>query len=423
MRRASPRLTAAVTAAAAVALAGCIPQDPDDVFYFLGRVTDVAGAGLAGATVTLETQSTRTSGGCGATDRLSIARDEDSIFVQASYAPMREATANEDGFFYFDLMRFEITPASYSSSCFAVFAQGPGGGNARSTSYGTAKDLVYPDLAIWDGASLGVAPGAPASVGLPPLPWTPSREGYQLDEYGSIRRVLYDWTLVAPGDVLIWHQLTEGDPLLLEPEVVQDFSGLSVRLESWNADTVLRDGPFGSFDYTDYRTVIRTPPVAISVPGTVPISRGAACTVNGEPLPGCPLTDGSAELVMLSTWLDDPWDPRTGPPPDSTDEVVLELAQPVVPRLLVVHEIHGPAILATMSFTIEGWSDSSGWLPLAPDVDYFPETENQGTNGFYGSGAFFKLDLDSGGEPIRKVKLTTGGYTGWVAAREISVFD
>jgi hypothetical protein len=231
--------------------------------------------------------------------------------------------------------------------------------------------------------------------------------------------------LAGPQGALAWQQLTEVDPLALDPELLEDFTGLSVTLQAWHDDLVESRGIFASGDFSEYATAITPAGLAIAAGGMVPASRGAACTVNDAPLSGCPLTDGSLELVELPTWFftADPNDPMPDPS-TSLDRIVLTLPGPIVPRLLVLRDVVSSAYGAGLKYTVEGSDDGVDWFPLVDgEVEFYPTADLPGSANFYGNGVHLRQALDSGGRTVRQVRITSGTFTGFLAGREISVFE
>jgi hypothetical protein len=411
--------------ASALAL-GCTQNDPDDVFYWLGRVTDASGSPREGATVTLASARNQRTPACIPTERVLLQFspvDNTYSLRKLEYQPVREAAANEDGAFYFDLMRFEINPTFEDLPCFTVSAQGPGGTSARSAAVGFAKDLEFPDLAQWVPV-LAVEQGPPARVALPALPWTPSSEDVQL-EPGHIRRAAYDWVLAGPGGEMAWQQVTLGDPLALDPELLEDFSGLSVSLEAWLFDQVERHGPLGSTDISQYWTAALSAGTSLSAGTAVPVSRGASCTANGEALSGCPLTDGALALAELPTWFSAGFQPDPRNPDGPRDVLVLSLPRPALPRLLVMRDIFGNYASPGMIFTVEGSADGTTWSLLTEqEVVYaYPSASAPGLEVFFGSGVHVTWPLDAGGQPVQHVRISSNPFSAFLAAREISIFE
>src|SRR6185295_383138 len=235
---------------------GCTQDDPDDVFYWLGRVDDAGGAPRPGATVALADAPSQRTPSCIPTARLLLqfsVVDNTYSLGTLDYQPLKETAANEDGDWFFDLMRFEISPTlNDAPHCFLISSQGPGGTSIRSTTPGQATDLEFPDLVQWAPA-LAVQPGPPASVAPPDLPWAPSRDAVEID-VGHTRTSAYDWVIAGPGGEIAWQQITLGDPLALDPDLLEDFPGLSVGLEAWLFDQVEHHGPFGSTSGAVYWT-------------------------------------------------------------------------------------------------------------------------------------------------------------------------
>src|SRR5205823_2044086 len=124
--------------------------------------------------------------------------------------------------------------------------------------------------------------------------------------------------------------------------------------------------------------------------GTVPVSRGAACTFNEVPVPGCPLTDGSLELVTLPTWFGPQAMPDPKAPSAAQDRIVLVLQRPVIPRLLVLRDVVSSAYGAGIQGTVEGSDDGVTWFPLLDhDLVDYPAAES-GAGPFYGSGVHLR---------------------------------
>src|SRR5262249_2688983 len=156
---------------------------------------------------------------------------------------------------------------------------------------------------------------------------------------------------------LAWQQLTEVDPLALDPELLEDFPGLSVTLQAWHDDVVDTRGLLATEDESEYATAITPAGVGSATGGVLPASRGAACTINDAPFAGCPLTDGSLELKTLPTWF---FTPQPMPDPSTAlDRIVLTLPRAIVPRLLVLRELVSSAYGAGLQCTVEG-SDDDG---------------------------------------------------------------
>ncbi|HYV48866.1 MAG TPA: hypothetical protein VFA20_28600, partial [Myxococcaceae bacterium] len=320
---------------------GCTQDDPDDVFYWLGRVDDAGGAPRPGATVALADAPSQRTPSCIPTARLLLqfsVVDNTYSLGTLDYQPLKETAANEDGDWFFDLMRFEISPTlNDAPHCFLISSQGPGGTSIRSTTPGQATDLEFPDLVQWAPA-LAVQPGPPASVAPPDLPWAPSRDAVEID-VGHTRTSAYDWVIAGPGGEIAWQQITLGDPLALDPDLLEDFPGLSVGLEAWLFDQVEHHGPFGSTSGAVYWTAVQSPGTALATGTATPVSRGAACTMNGAALAGCPLTDGALALASLPTWFTPDFHPDPGKPDGPQDVVVLSLPRAAVPRRLVMRDV------------------------------------------------------------------------------------
>jgi len=421
MRRALPLL------AIALLLGGCTQDDPDDVFYWLGRVTGAGGGPRAGATVSLASAASQRTPTCTPTDRLLLQfspADDSYSLGKVGYAEVRQATAGEDGAFYFDLMRFEINPTTDDIHCFLVSTPGAGGTSARSAFFGLAKDYELPDLAQWAPA-LALEQGPPARVPLPELPWAPARDPVEI-ETGHGRSAAYGWVLAGPGGEIAWQQVTFTDPLALDPDLLEDFPGLSVSLEAWLFDQVERGGPLGSVDVSQYWTAIQSAGLAVPAGTQVPVSRGASCTVNGAPLAGCPLTDGALALAMLPTWFTSDFRPDPGKPEGPQDVVVLELPRAVLPRRVVMRDVFSNYSAPGLIFTVEGSADGGAtWFRLTAEetVYAYPGAEAPGSDAFMGSGASVTWPLDAGGQPVRQVRISSNPYSSFLAAREISIFE
>jgi hypothetical protein len=273
-------------------------------------------------------------------------------------------------------------------------------------------------MTLW-GAALVEQPGTPPRVALPGLPWEPT-EGTSPPSFDeTTRRTGYDWVISAGGE-MAWDERTDSAPLLLRPELLEDFPSPTATLQAWLSTTVVRQLPLGGLDATDYQTMAQAPPIALSSQGVVPASRGAACRFTGQPLAGCPLTDGSLSLAMLPTGVKLRYDPGLPPPPP--DEIILELARPVVPRLLVMRDLHGFEYGSAI-ISVEGSADGTDWTPLAPELMVEPPSGIEPMPGFNGTGGSFLVDLDSQGEPVQLIRISAGIGTAFVAAREISVFE
>jgi len=412
---------------AAALVLGCTQDDPDDVFYWLGRVADAGGAPLPGATVTLGSAPGQRTPSCLPTARLLLqfsVTDNTYSLGTLDYQPVKEVAANEDGAYFFDLMRFEISPTLADiPHCFAISSERPGGTSARSATLGQATDLEFPDLVQWAPA-LAVQPGPPASVALPALPWAPSRDAVEIAA-GHTRASAYDWVIAAPGGEIAWQQITLGDPLALDPDVLEDFPGLSVRLEAWLFDRVERHGPFGSTTGASYWTTVLPPGTPLAAGTGVPVSRGAACTMNGAPLAGCPLTDGALALASLPTWFAPGFQPDPGKPDGPQDVVVLSLPRPTLPRRLVMRDVFSNYSAPGLIFTVEGSADGTTWFRLTAEetVYAYPSSEAPGSDAFMGSGVHVAWPLDSAGQPVQQVRITSNPYTAFMAAREISIFE
>lgn len=419
MRRALPLLAAAL-------VLGCTQDDPDDVFYWLGRVTDATGGPRAGATVSLASAPGQRTPACMPTDRLLLQfspADDTYSLAKVDYAEIRQATADGDGAFFFDLMRFEINPTDGDIHCFLASAAGTGGTSARSAFFGLAKDHELPDLAQWAPA-LAVEQGSPARVPLPELPWTPERDPVEIDP-GHARSAAYGWVLSGPGGEIAWQQVTLADPLALDPDLLEDFPGLSISLEAWLFDHVERHGPLGTTDVSEYWTAFRSPGLALAAGASAPVSRGAACTVNGAPLAGCPLTDGSLALATLPTWFGPNFQPDPRKPDGPQDVVVLALPRAVLPRRLVMRDVFSNYSAPGLIFTVEGSADGTTWVLLTaePVVYAYPTADVPGSDAFTGSGASVAWPLDSGGQPVRQVRISSNPSSAFMAAREISIFE
>jgi hypothetical protein len=402
---------AAVLSLAIILGLGCGQGEPDDVFFVFGKVVDQQGAPLSGAEVILS----RTEGaGCSTSMRPSVFEDATS-----TYRDYRNATAIETGEYLFELMRFELQTPTFASRCLRIRHEGQDGAFSVLQTFAIPDDVEAPDLVLWHGQAPTLATNGPSlEARFGPLPWEPTPLGsIEIGpDYRPPEEVhCYDWAVHQDGK-LAWHQQTTGEALALTPEIREDF-GAAVALDAMTI--IERSPPQGPFSGppSSFRSLFRSGSTGPLPPGRVPASRGASCSFRGEPLEGCPATDGLLDLYSLQPVPE----PGSAPSPTVPDEISIRLPAPIRPTLLVVRDLH--TFFSVRGMLVEGSADGVAWEELgriAPDDR--PPDGYAFYESFLGTGQHVQIPLDSHGRAVQHVRLVAVDGAQFFAVRELSVF-
>jgi hypothetical protein len=397
-------------------LASCAGE-PDDLFFYYGTVQNGAGQALAQRSVALN----RTTGdAC-----YPSLRDPAWFPGQMVYEPYATFVTTEEGEFLLEVMRYQVQTSGLTGNgrCFQAFVDGEGSAaRTEALFYGVAQDQEFPPMLVWEDAQLQTQASASGwTLTRPELPLpVKNPPGEQMPSAGGpsdFDRRYYQWRLASAGE-RFW--VTRADPvaITLPAEVLEDFPTPTAGLELLSESQV-QGSLLGGGGILVQRS--RTEAQALTRPGLIPVSRGAACTLNGSTDPGCRATDGSPTLVNLQAVI---YDERGSPGPTFTGVIAeLVLSRPVVARTLVLRDVTigaGAVPQDGLVLRVEGSADgvtyrNLGELALEPDPMLYRDAE--------GNGLHEMIPLDTTGAPVTRVRLWSGTPTVISALREISVFE
>jgi hypothetical protein len=319
------------TALAALGLAAC-ELEPGDPVFLSGRVLEADGAPWQGeALPLLKRLPPQPLADAGAFDP-----ERESPF-----GPWRSVTPDAEGRFVQRLTGRDVGASfghttSYVDPTFRLQLPARADGAEDQLTFRLFSDAELPPLRRWDSALTQVS-----GDGGVQLHWAPavSDEDLRPHEYE---------VQVHSAQGRAWRTAhVDAASALLMPELLEDFGAPEVRVSaftfgqrSWVASRV------------DYELMHHSPRLPLALPGRIPESRGAACSVNGVALQPCPFTDGRLEDVALTP-------PAT---PDVSPALVLQLPAPLRPGRILVRGVE----LARFSniVQVDGAQEGQPWQRL-----------------------------------------------------------
>ncbi|MCK8500195.1 MULTISPECIES: hypothetical protein [Myxococcus] len=282
----------------------------DDLDIVLkGRLVDEAGAALPEA-------------------MLKVYRSDNSSCAFAGFtASWKSVKARADGTFELDLLGADTRNGSIAR-CFVLRSPAQREGRSVSAAFLVQESEVQlPVLQEWTGTMTATEEAGGVSVGFRSL-----RATHGLESDGHVLSV-------RPSLREAWRVTDAVSPVRLSDYVLEDAAGLQAFV------SVERDAKAGSESVSltyvsDERALPRR--------ALVPVSRGATCTYLNAETP-CRLTNGELDgLVLFQTGV---------------QEVVVQLARPVVPRKAVLRNFDVSG--AVNELVLEGSADGTQWVPLA----------------------------------------------------------
>jgi hypothetical protein len=386
-------------------LAGC-SGEPDDVFYYSGRVVDEHGQPLAGRAVRLSTAASEYCWNAGAMAASPFEAPFQSIF---------ETKSDAKGQFLLEPMRFQLGDES-QPACAKLELDDTQPHRRTAVVFTPAPvDQSFVDNGLWTGQSLATEErpdgfvarlqgGWPfAQVNVPGTPFTEPKD--------DTAQRYYRWSLRTP-DGLAWTSSDEAAHLPLE--ALEDFGETRLVLESWTqAPYRVEPGPLGSVPIYQHARA-SGPSTAVTPRGGVPVSRRAECWYFGQPFIPCTFTDGKLERAV-------PLEYERGSfvGPDPTVPVRVRLPSPRGLRALVVR---GVTAFDSQSLDIEGTADGSTWVPLGTlslPVQVY-DSEGRTNWEIENPGSFRIVTLDPSAGAVQEVRLR-GAHV--FRANELSLFE
>ncbi len=276
--------------------------------------------------------------------------------------PYAAATADGDGNYAFGPLRGADTQGSTGEALlFSAWLRGPAPGGQATGPAGVDADfyiqkteVALPPLRLWE--SIGTEDDTSST---PTFSW-PSLAS-------SIGTAADDYRLqitTAQGQT-VWSAAASGSAaqIRIDPRVTQDFGG---NWAIWAHRKLPGDGT--DFDVTWY-----SPSSAYASRGSIPLSRGKDCWLQGPSGPvdqsPCPLTDGdlATSLRPLPPSACPPGQPCTPAPQNNWVYVDLGAAAPL--SALVLYDV---ALGSSTQLAVEGSLDAATWTSLAAAVSGQP---------------------------------------------------
>lgn len=255
--------------ASSLALVACASGAPDDILL-------LQGAAPAGAEVLLER---RLSNVC--------FYPVNAVVDAEPFEELARTRADGAGEYTFELYRAQTSSGADLRACFRVTRVDDPLIEARAQFFG--GDVRVPPLQSW------------------PVVPTPGAGGWTLASLPELPRgslesgAMYEWQLDVAGRPL-W-RADASQPLSPAAQVFEDFSAATLH--------ALAQGKFLHYDdslgllfatYTEGSLLLRTQKVDLVAPGVaLPLTRGAACWLNGVETSPCPATDGALDRAALSS--------------------------------------------------------------------------------------------------------------------------
>ena len=397
-------------------LAAACRGDPEDLFFIVGTAADpIGGEVLKGQKIQLERDKTEFCGGV-------MQRDSPTSAAGVTdYLPFLDATADEQGRYLFEVMRFQVAAANGRPYCLrAGLADDGSGGEADVVFAATYSDLQPPPLFRWNPPLSAAGADGGIAVALPALPIAASPPGSTLEpaDGGTDAELdAYEWTVSDSSGRPVWREEAKGE-LAVPPEALEDFPGPGAMVAFLSRAVRRYGGPLiGSTE--NYQRTIASAPVPIAQGSFVPLSRGEACATDLGPISPCTLTDGDLALIAFPQ----PTRPnRNSPPVGGVTAAMVTLGAPAKVGRLVVRDLFGQARTPVV-LVVEGSADGATWIELGrKEID---ATVDGVVTPYWriGPGGFYEVvDLDRSLGPVAQVRLRFDGLGFIEGLREISVF-
>lgn len=397
---------------ALVLLTACRP-DPEDLFFIIGEVVDPdAGAPVAGVNISLARNKSEYCNPFGATRETPYVPRNVGSLTGTGYTPLAETTTDSQGRYLFELMRFQVSAVDGYPYCLrATMQTGPSGSTSELYTFASLADLLPPPMLRWTPA-LHLDH---SQIALPTLPVEPSPPLDPAARPAAEGRSLhaYEWEILADEGTPAWREEASG-PFNAAPEIREDFGGAAT-LQLLTSTTRTTGALFQGYEYffSHQRSAPRDLPA-----GLVPVSRGAPCSADEEPLVPCTLTDGALSLKRFYVVPEDPFEE-----PQSTAELRFDLGSPKSLRHAVVRDlfVSGSALVISGSNDQEEWTElGRGALPSHGDS--YPVYQM-----IAGGGRYLMIGLDPDAGAFQHIRFTVrtesespGTFDG---VRELSLFE